>query len=63
VKWDEWVGDYGLVWDLIAETYPDEFHDFNTRMFTPGEFYRGNVARKLSGKPKAATPSSRRPRL
>ena len=53
VKWDEWVGDYGLVRDLIAETYPDEFHDFNARMFTPGGFYRGNVARERIWKTKS----------
>jgi hypothetical protein len=49
VKWDDWVGDYGLVRDLIAETYPDEFHDFMTSTracFTPGGFYRGNAARE-----------------
>ncbi len=46
VKWDEWQGDYGRVRDLIEETYPDEFHDFNKRLFTPGGFYRGNSARE-----------------
>jgi molybdopterin-dependent oxidoreductase alpha subunit len=43
-RWDEWTGDYRLVRDLIAETYADEFHDFNARMFEPGGFYRGNPA-------------------
>lgn len=43
-RWDEWTGDYGRVRDLIAETYPDEFHDFNARMFEEGGFYRGNPA-------------------
>ena len=61
VKWDEWVGDYGRVRDLIAETYPDEFHGFNDRMFTPGGFYRGNAARERiwkteSGKAEFTTP-------
>lgn len=45
VRWDEWTGDYGLVRDLIAETYHEEFHDMNARMFEPGGFYRGNSAR------------------
>ena len=45
VRWDEWTGDYALVRNLIAETYPDEFHDFDARKFTPGGFYRGNAAR------------------
>jgi molybdopterin-dependent oxidoreductase alpha subunit len=46
VKWDEWVGNYALIRDLIAETYPDQFHDFNDRMWTPGGFYKGNTARE-----------------
>ncbi|MFZ5738625.1 MAG: FdhF/YdeP family oxidoreductase [Pseudomonadota bacterium] len=46
LKWDDWVGDYGLVRDLIAESYPEMFHDFNARMFTPGGFYKGNAARE-----------------
>ncbi|MDO1583587.1 FdhF/YdeP family oxidoreductase [Rhizobium oryzicola] len=45
VTWDEWVGDYGKVRDRIEETYPDQFAQFNERMFTPGGFYRGNSAR------------------
>ena len=45
VRWDEWTGDYALVRDLIARTYPEEFHDFDARKFTPGGFYRGNAAR------------------
>jgi molybdopterin-dependent oxidoreductase alpha subunit len=53
LKWDEWVGNYGLIRDLIAETYPDEFHDFNARMFTPGGFYRGNSARERIWKTKS----------
>jgi molybdopterin-dependent oxidoreductase alpha subunit len=40
VDWDRWVGDYGLVREAIAETYPDIFHDFNARMWTPGGFRR-----------------------
>jgi molybdopterin-dependent oxidoreductase alpha subunit len=53
VKWDDWVGDYGLIRDLIAETYPEEFHHFNARMFTPGGFYRGNAARERIWKTKS----------
>lgn len=45
-RWDDWTGDYRLVRDLIAETYAEEFHDFNARMFEPGGFYRGNPARE-----------------
>jgi molybdopterin-dependent oxidoreductase alpha subunit len=46
VKWDEWTGDYGKIRDLIEETYPEQFHHFNERVFTPGGFYRGNSARE-----------------
>lgn len=46
VHWDAWTGDYSLVRDLIAQTYPDEFYDMNARMFEAGGFYRGNSARE-----------------
>jgi len=46
VRWEEWTADYGLVRDLIAETYHAQFHDMNARMFEPGGFYRGNSARE-----------------
>ena len=45
-KWDDWTADYGLVRDLIEETYPEMFTDFNDRVFTPGGFYKGNSARE-----------------
>ena len=45
VPWDEWVGDYARVRAAIAVTYPDIFHDFEDRLFTPGGFYKGNRAR------------------
>ncbi|WP_085810350.1 FdhF/YdeP family oxidoreductase [Sphingomonas sp. TZW2008] len=45
-KWDDWTADYGIVRDLIEETYPEQFRDFNARVFTPGGFYRGNSARE-----------------
>lgn len=41
VKWDEWTADYSQVRDLIEQTYPDDFRDFNQRLFEPGGFYRG----------------------
>lgn len=44
LKWDEWTGDYSLVRDLIEATYPEDFRDYNARMFEPGGFYRGNDA-------------------
>ncbi|MDB6453019.1 FdhF/YdeP family oxidoreductase [Falsirhodobacter sp. 20TX0035] len=61
VHWDAWIGNYALVRDLIEQTYPDQFRDFNDRMFTPGGFYRGNTARDRnwkteSGKAEFTTP-------
>ncbi|MDT0576578.1 FdhF/YdeP family oxidoreductase [Croceicoccus sp. F390] len=44
LRWDEWMGDYGIIRDLIARTFLDEFHDMNARMNQPGGFYRGNGA-------------------
>jgi molybdopterin-dependent oxidoreductase alpha subunit len=63
LKWDEWVGDYARIRDLIAETYSDEFHGFNDRMWTPGGFYRGNKARERiwmtkSGRAEFTTPDT-----
>jgi molybdopterin-dependent oxidoreductase alpha subunit len=53
LKWDEWTDDYANVRDLIQATYPDEFADFNERVFTPGGFYRGNPARERIWKTKS----------
>lgn len=44
VKWEEWTADYSRVRDLIEQTYPDDFGEFNKRMFEPGGFYRGIAA-------------------
>ncbi len=46
MPWDAWTGDYSLVRDAIAETYVEQFHDFNARMWDDGGFYRGNKARE-----------------
>jgi len=46
VRWQEWTADFGLIRDLIEETYPDQFRDFNKRLFTPGGFHKGNAARE-----------------
>ena len=53
LQWDEWVGDYGKVRDLIEATYPDKFEKFNERLFTPGGFYKGNPARERIWKTKS----------
>ncbi|HEX5282121.1 MAG TPA: FdhF/YdeP family oxidoreductase [Micropepsaceae bacterium] len=53
VLWDEWIADYGRIRDLIEQTYPEMFKDFNQRLFTPGGFYRGNSARERIWKTKS----------
>jgi molybdopterin-dependent oxidoreductase alpha subunit len=61
LKWDAWTADYGLVRDLIEATYPDDFRDYNQRMYQAGGFYRGNGAHERiwkteSGKAEFTTP-------
>jgi hypothetical protein len=50
INWDKWVGDYALVRDAIEATYPDQFKDFNKRMFEPGGFPRPLGARERKWK-------------
>jgi molybdopterin-dependent oxidoreductase alpha subunit len=46
IDWDRWVSNYGLVRDAIERTWPEIFHDFDARMFTPGGFHRPIAARQ-----------------
>lgn len=46
VPWDDWVADYGRIRDAIEATYPEDFRDFNKRMFQPGGFPRPLGARE-----------------
>ncbi|BAN26423.1 oxidoreductase alpha (Molybdopterin) subunit [Caballeronia insecticola] len=46
VDWDRWCDDYSLVRDEIAKTWPETFHDFNARLWTPGGFPRVLPARE-----------------
>jgi molybdopterin-dependent oxidoreductase alpha subunit len=55
IPWQQWAADYSLVRDAIAQTYPDIFHDFNARMWTPGGFRRPVPAAERKWK----TPSGR----
>lgn len=50
VDWDGWVGDYALIRREIAAVYPEIFHDFNERMWTPGGFRRPLPAAKREWK-------------
>ncbi|NVE21366.1 FdhF/YdeP family oxidoreductase [Burkholderia glumae] len=46
VPWSAWRNDYRLIREAIALTYPDIFHDFDARMWTPGGFARPLAARE-----------------
>jgi len=50
VDWEGWTGNYDLIRDQIAQTFPDDFHDFNARKDKPGGFWRGNAARRREWK-------------
>jgi len=54
LSWQEWARDTAKVRELIETVYPDEFADFNKRLFEPGGFYRGNAARKRIWKTETA---------
>ncbi len=61
--WDAWVDDYAKVRDAIEATYPEQFSDFNKRLFQPGGFHRPNPARgrvwkTASGKANFSVPKS-----
>lgn len=43
--WSAWVADYRLVRDAIAQTWPEQFHDMDRRMWQPGGFHRPIPAR------------------
>ncbi|RXZ32527.1 formate dehydrogenase [Oxalobacteraceae bacterium CAVE-383] len=63
IDWDAWRDDYSKVRDAIAITFPDIFHDFNARMWTPGGFPRPLGARErkwktANGKANFITPDS-----
>ncbi|MER3546102.1 MAG: formate dehydrogenase [Rhodanobacteraceae bacterium] len=46
VPWDVWGNDFASIRDAIEQTYPEQFKDFNTRMWQPGGFHRPNSARE-----------------
>src|SRR3954470_1347987 len=50
IDWDAWVADYSRVRDAIERTYPEQFKDFNKRMFEPGGFPRPLPARERKWK-------------
>lgn len=63
IDWDAWRDDYARVRAQIAQTYPETFHDFESRLWTPGGFPRALPARHRewktpSGKAEFQVPST-----
>ena len=63
LRWDDWTGDYRLVRHLIAETWPEQFADMDSRIDIPGGFNRGNAAKHRiwkteSGRAEFTTPTT-----
>ncbi|HEY1797943.1 MAG TPA: FdhF/YdeP family oxidoreductase [Stellaceae bacterium] len=52
IDWDWWIADYARVRAAIAETYPDDFHKMDQRMWEPGGFHRPLPARQREWKTK-----------
>jgi molybdopterin-dependent oxidoreductase alpha subunit len=50
IDWDRWVGNYALIRDEITAIFPEMFHDFNARLWTPGGFRRPLPAAKREWK-------------
>ncbi|AOX18475.1 formate dehydrogenase (plasmid) [Kozakia baliensis] len=63
VPWGKWMEDYSLIREAISKTYPDIFHDYESRMWEPGGFQRPLSARHRqwdtdTGKANFVTPTS-----
>ena len=61
-RWDDWTADYSVVRDLIEQTWPESFTNYNARLFDSGGFYRGNRANQRvwetdSGKAEFSVPT------
>ena len=61
-RWDDWTADYSVVRDLIEQTWPESFKNYNARLFDSGGFYRGNSANQRvwetdSGKAEFSVPT------
>ena len=50
VPWDTWANDFATIRDAIEQTWPEQFQDFNKRMWQPGGFHRPNPARERKWK-------------
>lgn len=52
VNWDRWLADYDRIRESIESTYPENFADFNRRMWQPEGFQRKIPARERQWKTK-----------
>ena len=50
VPWDTWANNFATIRDAIEQTWPEQFQDFNKRMWQPGGFHRPNPARERKWK-------------
>ena len=63
IPWDDWRRDSALIRTAISQTYPEIFHDMETRMWAQGGFHRplpaaSRVWKTESGKAGFVTPKS-----
>ena len=63
VRWDEYMTDYAEIRKEIAGTLPDDFHDYERRMWEPGGFQRDLPAKRRewrteSGRAQFITPEA-----
>ncbi|MGK6323161.1 FdhF/YdeP family oxidoreductase [Sphingomonas sp. DT-51] len=63
VRWDDYMTDYAEIRREIATTLPDNFHDYETRMWEPGGFQRDLPAKRRewhteSGRAQFVTPEA-----
>jgi anaerobic selenocysteine-containing dehydrogenase len=52
VPWEAWMADYSAIRASIGETYPENFYDYDRRMWEPGGFHRKLPARDRHWKTK-----------
>ncbi|WP_227323989.1 FdhF/YdeP family oxidoreductase [Acidisoma silvae] len=52
VPWEGWMADYTTIRASIGETYPENFYDYDRRMWEPGGFHRKLPARDREWKTK-----------
>ena len=63
IPWDDWRRDSALIRAAISQTYPEIFHDMETRMWAQGGFHRplpaaSRIWKTESGKAGFVTPKS-----